>query len=253
MANAAPRAMPAGPGAVRPPSERGFYPALVVLMSGIVLAGFWPYFAGLASGGAQLHWAIHLHAAISCGWLALLLTQVLLVFRRRIATHRRLGRFGIGFGVLVLLMGVVISFLAPALHVLAGRWALDAAAGFLILPTVDVLLFAGFFAAGIVHRARRELHKRLMLLATIALVFPAAARLAWDFGPWVMLFAWLLPLLLAMAHDLVTKRRVEPVYFVGLTIFIVAFARIGLVESEAWRGVGRVMLLWVLPAGFEST
>ncbi len=50
------------------------------------------------------------------------------------------------------------------------------AAGFLVLPIGDMILFGGFFAAGIAGRRRRELHTRLMLLATVALLFAPTNR-----------------------------------------------------------------------------
>jgi hypothetical protein len=249
MSGAANPAIPAGSGGARSLAVRAFPVALVILMIGIVLAGFWPYYAGLLRGGEAAHWLIHLHAAIFSGWMVLLLAQVVLVFRRRVATHRRLGRFGIAWGVLVLLLGAVISIVAPAMNVLAGRSTLDEAASFLLLPTVDMLLFAGFFAAAVVYRGRRDLHKRLMLLATIALLFAPAARFAFEAGPPAILLVWLLPLFLAMGHDLATRGRVERVYVIGLAVLLVAFARVGLMETEAWREVGRAMLQLALPQG----
>jgi hypothetical protein len=230
-------------------AARGFYIALIALMSGVVLLGFWPFYAGLVSGAAQVHWLIYVHAAVFSGWMALLLAQALLVFRRRVGTHQRLGRLGIAYGSLVLVLGVVISIAAPAMNVLAGRTSLDEAAAFLILPTVDMLLFAGFFAAAITYRRRKELHKRLILLATISLLFAPAARIGFAGGPLAILLIWLLPLFLAMGYDLATRRRVERVYFVGLAVFLVAVARIGLMETQAWRDIGRGILLLVLPEG----
>lgn len=252
MSAAARPGMPAHAGGARSLADRGFLVALVALMIVIVLGGFWPFYAALAGGAASAHWIIYLHAAVFSGWMILLLAQAILVFGRRVLLHRALGRFGIAYGTLVLVLGLVVAFAAPAMNVLAGRSTLDEAAAFLILPFVDMLLFAGFFAAAIVSRMRKELHKRLILLATIALVFPAAARLAGEAGMAAVLFAWLLPLGLAMGYDLATRRSIAPVYFIGLAVFLLAFARIGLMESEAWLAIGRGILLWMLPGDFAS-
>lgn len=242
--------LPAPSGGLRARAARGFYLGLVLLMIGMVLLGFWPYYARLAAGRLEAHWLVHLHAAVFSGWMALLLLQAWLVFSRRIAIHRQLGRFGIAYACLLIVLGVVMSFAAPALNVMAGRSTLDESAGFMILPIGDMLLFAGFFAAAVACRRQKELHKRLMVLAAIALVFPAVARFAFDYGTAAVLAAWLLPLSLAMGHDLAMQRRIAPVYFVGLAACLVGFARIGLMENEAWRGVGRRMLLMVLPESF---
>lgn len=221
---------------------RGLYVALVVVMTGIVLLGFWPFYSALFTGGADAHPIIYFHAAVFSGWMALLLTQVILVFRRRTRLHQRMGKAGIYYGVLVLLVGLAATIAAPVQHVEAGRWTLDRAAGFLILPIGDMLLFGGFFAAGIAFRRKKDLHKRLMVLATIALLFAPAARLGGETGPLAILTIWLTPLALAIGHDAVTRRRFERVYAVGLVVLLVAFARLALRESESWLVIGR----WIL-------
>lgn len=236
---AAEHALPLDNGGLSSPLARSLYIAVVALMTGIVLLGFWPFYAALPSGGSGAHWIIYLHAAVFSGWMLLLFAQVILVYRRQARVHQRLGRIGIYYGLLVLLLGLVVTFVAPIQGVLAGRSSLDEAAGFLILPLGDMLLFAGFFAAGIAYRRRKELHKRLMVLATIALIFPAAARIGADTGLWAVLAIWLLPLCLVLAHDAVTRRRVEPVYVVGTVVFLVAFARIELMDSALWLALGR--------------
>lgn len=234
-----------------PAQARWIYVALVLLLIVMVGLGFGPYYRALAIGRAQAHWLIHVHAAIYSGWMLLLLVQVLLLRRGRTNTHRRLGRFGIAYGGLVLLLGLVVAVAAPALSVLSGRDTLDEAAAFMLLPLGDMLLFGGFLFAAIAYRRKPELHKRLMLLAAIALVFPAVARFAHDAGLLSVLLVWLLPLALAMAHDYVTQRRVAPVYLGGLAVLVIGFARIALMESDAWIGFGRRILLHVLPAGYS--
>jgi ABC-type antimicrobial peptide transport system permease subunit len=231
------------PDAGRGRLTRGLYIALVMLMTIIVVLGFRRFYIALLSGGASAHWAIQLHAAVFSGWMLLLFTQAVLVYRGRIKAHRQLGTFGIYFGVAILAMGLVISFLAPALSVREGRSTLDEAASFLLLPLGDMLLFAGFFWAAIANRLRRDLHKRLILLATIALLFAPAARLGDAYGVPAVLAIWLSPLAIAMIHDAVTRRRVEPVYWIGLSILLLAAGRLALMDSSAWLGVGRSLLL----------
>lgn len=227
---------------------RSGYLVIVAVMTTVVLAGFWPYYSALVSGEIRLHWVVHIHGAVFSGWMLLLLTQVVLVLRRRTDVHQRLGRFGIYYGLLVLLLGLVITIVAPVQSVLAGRSTLDRAAGFLIEPLGDMVLFGGFLAAGIAYRRNVVLHKRLMVLATVALLYPPAARFAADFGLGPLLAIWLLPLGLAMAHDAITRGRIERVYLVGAAILFVGFFRVFLGESELWLPVGRGLLLPWLPA-----
>jgi len=213
-------------------------------MTALVITGFWQsYYGPLLRGAASRPWLLHLHGAIFIGWMVLLLTQVALVATGRIAAHRKLGNFGIGYGVIVWIMGVVVSFAAPLLHLAAGEWDLDRAAGFLIIPLGDMVMFGGFFAAAILYRRKREIHKRLILLATVALLFAAIGRLSWLLGQGpVALLAWLSPLLVAIGYDGVVNRRLHPTYAIGLVILVIGFTRLLLVQSESWLRIGRALL-----------
>lgn len=100
-------------------SPRLFYGGMALLLTAIVFAGFWPtYFDPLLSGDVPGHpqgmieisWPIHLHAAVFVGWMALLLAQAGLVARGKARTHMRFGQYGAAFGLLVILVGVFITF-----------------------------------------------------------------------------------------------------------------------------------------------
>jgi predicted ABC-type exoprotein transport system permease subunit len=236
-------------GAPRSRSTGGFYLVVVASMILVVLLGFWPFYAALPGGGSGDHWFTYLHAAVFSAWMILLAAQVVLVDRRRVRTHRRLGKVGVGLGALVLVVGLVISFVSPARSVLTGTSTLDEAAGFLILPLGDMLLFGGFFIAAVLLRDRRELHKRLMILATVALLFAPAARFAGSSGELAILAVWLLPLGLAIAYDGLVRRRIERVWYVGVAVLLVAFARVRLMEAEPWLALGRRVLLALMPEG----
>jgi hypothetical protein len=226
-----------------------FHLGLAGIMTAIVVLGFWPFYSGLFGGGSGASPIIYAHAAVFSGWLVLLLAQTWLVFRRRVGLHQRLGRIGIVYGLGLFAFGAVIAFVVPAMNVSAGTMTLDEAAGFLVLPIGDMLLFGGFFAAGIAARRNREAHRRLMVLAAVALIFPGAARFALPAGPLAILGVWLLPLLAAMAHDLYTRRSVHRLYWIGLGVFLVGFARVGLMEAEPWLVVGRRIINALVAGG----
>lgn len=227
--------------AVSPAAARSFYLFEALLMSAIVLAGFWPYYAGLAGGGPARHWVMHLHGAAYTGWLVLLVTQVALVYRRQVRTHQRFGRFAAVYAIGLLLLGAAVMIVAPVLHVRAGEWPLDQAAGFLVLPIGDLLLFGGFFGAGLYYRRAPATHKRLMLLASNALIFPGAARFG-DPSVGMIFGLWFLPIVLAMAFDQFTTGRIHRVYVLGIAVMLVFFARVALMTAEPWLVVGRAIL-----------
>ena len=224
-------------------SRPRFYVGMAAFMSLIVLAGFWPtYFGQFLNGIPSRPWVVHLHGMIFTGWMVLLITQVILAATGKTQAHRTLGTFGIAYGFLVLAMGVVISIAAPVLHVVAGEQTIDAASGFVIIPLGDMVLYAGFFIPAVIYRRRPEIHKRLMLLATTALLFAAAGRMS-NFIPMPLaVLIWVSPVLLGMAYDKWSRRKVHPLYFIGLVILLVGFFRIFLVESEAWLPIGRAII-----------
>ncbi|MDP2139643.1 MAG: hypothetical protein Q8L20_02415 [Gammaproteobacteria bacterium] len=222
--------------------ERAFYTGITVVLCAMVVIGFWPSYFSLVFGEPVVRPLImHAHGAIFTGWMGLLALQVTLVAKSKVDAHRRVGKFGIAYGAVVLVLGTAVSFVAPALHVQSGNWPLDQAAGFMILPLGDMILFAGFFGAAVAKRSQSETHKRLMLAATVALVFAAVARMELA-PPLLFFFVWISPLLLGMAFDLYRRKQIHKVYLISFAVFAVFFLRTLLMESEAWLSVARPML-----------
>jgi hypothetical protein len=220
---------------------RGFYIALSVLMTILIGWGFWPsYYGPLVRGVAQTPTILHVHGVIFAGWMALLIVQVTLAASGRIRAHRALGKVGIGYGVLVLLVGLLVSFVAPVMHVHRGEWTIDDAAAFSLIPLVDMVLFGGFFAAAVANRHRPEIHKRLMLVATVAILFAAAFRLNAAGMPLLPALAlWFAPLIGAMAYDAWTRRRVHAVYWIGLPVLALSLLRLPFRTTDFWLAIGR--------------
>ncbi|MBI2188746.1 MAG: hypothetical protein HYU37_16735 [Acidobacteria bacterium] len=229
--------------AARASSTRRFYVSLALLMTAMVVVGFWPtYFGPLLGGTYSGSWLFHLHGTVFLGWMLLFVAQAALVSTGRTRVHRRIGTVGIAYGLLVLIVGLTVTIYAPLAHIASGAWDLDAAAAFLLLPLGDMALFAGLFAAAIAYRRQPEVHKRLMLLATIAIVFAAVSRRIPYESPATFLLAWLTPLAAAMAYDWRTRGHVHRTYAIGMAVFVVAFTRVFVMNSEPWLTVGRTVL-----------
>ena len=219
------------------------YVTLAVAMTMMVVASFWAiYFGPLLRGDADRPWLFHLHGAVFLGWMGLLVAQATLVSIGRTRLHRRVGTLGMAYGALVVALGLAITFVAASMHMASGAWDVDSAAAFLLLPLGDMALFAGFFGAAVAYRRRPELHKRLMLLATVSLLFAAVTRIVPVEPAWIFLLVWLAPLGVAMLHDWRTRGRVHPAYAIGLVILLVAFARVWAMNHEPWLTIGRALL-----------
>ncbi len=109
---------------------------------------------------------------------------------------------------------------------------------FMIVGLVDIAVFASFVAAGLYFRRRAELHKRLMLLATVGgLMWPAITRIPYVAGRPVLMFGLLSALVLASAvRDLMLQSRVHPVSLWGGLLILAAFpVRAAIGSTESWR------------------
>lgn len=118
---------------------------------------------------------LYLHGVLFTAWVLLYIAQVSLVATGNVAQHRRLGRIGAAMVAVLVVVGLTATAMSAAVpkpHV-GGL----SSAQFSLIPLVEVLGFAGFVFAALLNRGKPQVHKRFMLLAMIAAVAPATARL----------------------------------------------------------------------------
>ena len=213
-------------------TRRPFYIGVSLLMGLIAIVGFWPtYFGPLARGTISQPLLIHVHATVFTGWLVLFLTQVALAASGHVAWHLRLGRVGIGYGVLVVIVGLLTGISRSAHRLQLGLPGEQ----LLFVAIADMTVFSIFFGAAIAFRRKPQVHKRLMLVAATMLLVAAASRMR--FLPLLSMrqAVWVSPILLAMAYDFRTKRVVHPVYPIGLGAFFVRAISPGIfADTDAW-------------------
>jgi hypothetical protein len=205
------------------PLSRYFFVGMALFMTTVVVLGFWPTYFGplLVGAGFDGHWILHVHAVIFVGWMAVLLAQATLAAQSQMATHMRLGRYGIALGGLVLLMGLVLTLRVYQQGVAEGQWTWIGAVTTFWQPSVDLVAFAVLLGLGYAYRSQPEIHKRMMLFATVALLEAAVnARMAYLLGPWSkeIMFAILVGLI--WAYDLWTERRVRLATLIGTAIVL---------------------------------
>jgi hypothetical protein len=177
---------------------------------------------------------LHLHGAVFTAWLVLHYTQARLIASHRVDLHRRLGIFGA-------VLGYSMFFQSAALgHVPAGTPPLV----FMSVPVGTVTAFVLLLTAALLMRKRADWHKRLMLLATISLVIPAAARLSSYFtgrpnppiavAVSIALIAW------CCIEDWRRTGRVHAAYKIAGTLLVLSLpARFLMGRTETWQHIAQ--------------
>jgi hypothetical protein len=183
MADATVVLSPADAPAPRVRAGHTFYIGFGIFVILLSFAGFAPSLIDQSRRFAPPATLHMLHGATALAWLLLYVTQAMLVARRRVDLHRRLGWAGPVMAVLLVLFGyytitegafrvsdlsgdiyrVLIEPGSPPLpdaENIAGFWG----------SLGELITFSLLVGAGIVFRHRAELHKRLMVFALMPLV-----------------------------------------------------------------------------------
>ena len=201
-------------------------------MALIALVGFWPnYYGPLVAGTLSHPLLIHIHAVVFSGWLALFALQAVFAATKRIQWHLKIGRIGIWYGAALIVLGLTTGVLRSAVNTTEGELLLYVA-------TVDMMMFGGFFCAAIVYRRKPPLHRRMMMIAATSLLVAAASRMTFlpppPQGLPLFFLIWTAPVLTAMAIEFNQARKVHPVYFAGLGVYLFRLLMPG-ANTDTWR------------------
>ena len=164
--------------------ERGryFYVWMAAVCALIAFGGFAPtYWLQLAPGTFVGPPLLHIHSALFSAWMLLLLSQTWLASQGRLDHHRAWGLVGVALASAMVVLGIAAGIYSMRVGLAAGYG--DRSRGFLLVPLTAIGLFAGFFIAAIVNIRRPEIHKRLILLATLSLLQAAMARVFFVLRP----------------------------------------------------------------------
>ena len=198
-----------------------------------ILAGFGVDIPGFLRQKPAAPPIVYVHAAVYVVWLLLLTAQVLLVMKGKVALHRRLGKLGVGWAVLVVLLGMPTA-LAVAYHLGPKLFP----AQFLSVNLVDIGGFAVMFAWAIAMRRSPAVHKRLILASMVAFADPGFSRFtgwlmpkepgtAWPWF-WWMFYGNVALVVLMLGWDLWRYRR---------TVWQFAVGAGAVLASEVWASV----------------
>jgi hypothetical protein len=231
-------------------TERLFFTGMAVAAAVSVFLGFArsfylkPYFPTV---GPTLTPLLVAHGLIFSSWIALFVTQTVLVATRRTSVHRRLGWVGAGLAALMVVVGTLTGIVRAKIG--------DTPAGapqlaFLTVPLGDVFVFGCLVGAAVYYRRRVDVHKRLMTIATLA-VLPAA------FARWPFAFAQRQDLLFAfglsdlavvflLAYDLATRGRPHLATVVGGLLLVVSHPlRMIVGVTQPWLTFAGWLTSWV--------
>ena len=259
--------VPPIPPATSAMAERGerrnrFFVGMSLVLLIVVLAGFSPTlylrpFFDVSPIPAYLY----AHGAVLTAWFVWLFGQSYLVGVRRIDLHRTFGTAGAMLAAMVVVAGLMAQFdKAPRLSALGldmdSRLGADSAIFWTNIATL--MAFSSFVAVAIVFRRRADVHKRLMLLASLAIIGPAVGRISrWPIFGWGDLNTYapvlertlpigvlILGMLAVVAYDLVSSRRLHGATLIACATVAALRITAGLIASSEFgmefvRGMSR--------------
>ncbi len=223
--------------------DHSFFFVVAILVSTVIVFGF-----RTTIGDNLIHpdWPrpplLWIHAALFASWIPLFVAQTGLIRFGHVRWHRCLGMWTLAIGVAIPIVGIVATLLMA--HLRAQRGAADAA-GFMPIGLADMFSFALAFGAGVLARKQREVHRRLMFLATCALAAAGFLRLLQPVlpGPYSGFLGASALILLAMARDLLVDRRVHPVYMVALPLYVsLEAAAVHISTDPGWLRMGNTLI-----------
>ena len=233
-----------------------FYVWMAASIALFAFAAFAPtYWLQLPAGTFVGTPLVHIHSAIFTAWTLFLVSQSYLAANGRIKDHRAWGMAGIGLATAVFIVGTAAAIASLRFRLAIGSG--DAARSSFIVAITNMVLFSGFFIAAMVYARRSEVHRRLIILATISLLPAAISRVTYfmakgsgpglrpTLGPPPPVINQLVPHLLVIGafilagvlYDWKTSGRPHPTWLTGAAVIITAlFLRAPLGDTEAWKG-----------------
>jgi hypothetical protein len=230
-------------------AARNRFPQLAVAaLAAVIVFGFArTYYLRFLFDLPPLARAAHVHGLIATLWLGLHYTQARLIAAHRVALHKRLGIFTACVGVVLAIHAFTVAIAGVAAgRAPPGRDPLQ----FLSVPMGTILMFVLFLTCALALRKRREWHKRLMFLASLSLILPAAGRLdsliMVPLGlPRAVIGFWLTFAFVAWAwaNDWRKLRRIHPAYiYGGLALLASLPARRALGMTAEWLPIAHWLI-----------
>lgn len=224
-----------------------FFVAIGFIAVFAVFTGFAkPFIVPVATGTFEAPFILYLHGAFAFGWVLLFLLQALLIKFRKHRLHMSLGTLG-----LILALGSAITIIPAGLFQVERELKEglgDTAISTILGASISALIFFLLFLGGMAYRKNPQAHKRLMLLATLVILWPAWFRFRHYF-PAVprpdIWFGFVLAdifIIIAMLWDKMVNEKIHPVLlYVGSFIILEHILEVLLFDSYYWRIISRTL------------
>jgi hypothetical protein len=226
-------------------TEHVFYVVMSVAAIAIMAFGFAKsFFLASYFHAPAIPLTIRIHGIAFTTWVLLLLVQSTLVSAHRTDIHRKLGWFGAALA--LFMAGIAVKSAIYAVHRDVVCCNADAARGFLIIPFADVIVFGVLVGYAVAYRRDAATHKRLMLLATLAILDAATSR--WPLpiirtSPYAYYIALDIVILAVVAYDTLVRRHLARAYAWGVPLVIGAHVARELIRATAvWKSFASLLV-----------
>ncbi len=206
---------------VRRANDRWIFLPAAAVIAAVVVFGFGRsyFFRPFLASTDTLTLLVQVHGALMTAWIALFLSQCVLVAVGRTDLHRRLGLAGAALVALIFVVGMPTTIVAARL---GGHHVPGPPVPALALVLAGLFEFVTLAGMGIFYRRRSDVHKRLMLLALSPMTLAAVFRLPFAFlDSYFRIYAMNDALMLVIvAWDSIKHRRLHPAFLWG-SVFLV--------------------------------
>lgn len=140
---------------------------MALACAAVAFLGFAPtYWVPLARRTFSGSPVVHFHGSLFFAWALYFAFQTWLAASGRVARHRSMGTMGVSLATAMTIFGFLVAVHAMKRGAAIGQT--DAGVAFAVVPLSGIAFSATVFTLAIVHTRRPEVHKRLVLLASIS-------------------------------------------------------------------------------------
>jgi len=130
-----------------------------------------------------------IHGILMTSWMLLSVVQPLLVAANRKRVHMALGKFAAVLAVGIVIAGYLVAVNSARVNPPDLKIFGLTPKEFLTVPLSGIVTFGAFVLVGVVNRRRPEVHRPMMLMASLAIVAAAMGRMPalndWYAGTWL--------------------------------------------------------------------